>query len=365
MSDFKQDFTDDSLSQDKLNSIYRGVVEDNLDPLKAGRCRIRIFGIHTNNKSSDLTDGIPTEHLPWAHPASPIFGGISKVGIYGLPCQGAHVFVFFETGNILQPRYFATAPGIPTESADKRWGFYDPSEVFPLPRYIGDPDWNDGEFNEDKIYGNSFVIGDKAGSKIEFDSTPGNERIIIEHGKSHSRMVFYPGGGINQETGGQTSRNYSGAQDNVIGGDSSNQITGQYAITSFGSTENVMGTKKVMVSGISDEVISGISNKKTQGLSYNIEGDTAIVTSGKTSHVSSKDLTVKSLESDVKIQALLLNISMMATLGINSTSSTNSFEALLTASLKGNVITTVGGGMVTKVDSTAVTMITGGIIMIG
>jgi len=50
---------------DKLNGIYRGVVEDNSsDPEKMGRCKIRIFGIHSPSKIKDKTDGIPTDELP-------------------------------------------------------------------------------------------------------------------------------------------------------------------------------------------------------------------------------------------------------------------------------------------------------------
>lgn len=40
---------------------WTGVVEKNDDPLKAGRCRVRIFGWHT-----DDLNVIPTEDLPWA-----------------------------------------------------------------------------------------------------------------------------------------------------------------------------------------------------------------------------------------------------------------------------------------------------------
>ena len=89
-----------SLPENRLYGIFRGVVENNIDPKKAGRCQIRIFGVHTDNKEVDLLDSVPTKNLIWAQPCTPIFGGISGVGIYGVPCQGAHVFLFFENGNI-------------------------------------------------------------------------------------------------------------------------------------------------------------------------------------------------------------------------------------------------------------------------
>jgi hypothetical protein len=349
-----------------LNSIYRGVVEDINDPLKAGRVRIRIFGVHTANKVRNETDGVPTEHLPWAEPCCPIFGGISKVGMFGLPLAGSHVFVFFENGNILQPRYFATAPGIPTEPSSPEDGFYDPDGVYPLPEFLMSPDWNDGECNVDKVYGNSFVIGDKSGSKIEFDSTPGSEKIIIEHGVTHAKITLDSSGGVKRESGGQTDKNYSGAQENVVGGKSNNIIMGPHQITSEDSSENVIGNKNVMITGISNEVVNGPVNKKSKSVSYNIEGDFSNMTSKDSAYVSNNKVLVKSVTDTVKLEALAKNVEMSALLGgVNSTSLTNSFEALLTSTLKGEVMTTVGGGIITKVDSSALTQISGSIIMIG
>ena len=49
---------------------WQGVVEDRYDPLKLGRCRVRILGYHTDNKQEGV--GIPTSDLPWATPSQPI-----------------------------------------------------------------------------------------------------------------------------------------------------------------------------------------------------------------------------------------------------------------------------------------------------
>jgi hypothetical protein len=48
----------------ELHGIYRGVIENNNDPKKMGRCKIRVFGVHTKTKVKSKTDGIPTEELP-------------------------------------------------------------------------------------------------------------------------------------------------------------------------------------------------------------------------------------------------------------------------------------------------------------
>ena len=53
--DFKNRLGDDGISW------WIGVVEDRFDPLEAGRCKVRIFGVHTDN-----LDELPTKNLPWA-----------------------------------------------------------------------------------------------------------------------------------------------------------------------------------------------------------------------------------------------------------------------------------------------------------
>ena len=71
---------------------WHGVVEDVNDPLKLGRCRVRVFGYHTDNLQE-----LPTPDLPWAHPIQPITSaavsgiGMSPTGL--LP--GSHVLGFF------------------------------------------------------------------------------------------------------------------------------------------------------------------------------------------------------------------------------------------------------------------------------
>ena len=62
-----------------------GRVVDLNDPLSLGRCRVRIFGYHGEEKD------IPDEDLPWAVAIHPI----NTPNFYGTPRIGYFVFGFF------------------------------------------------------------------------------------------------------------------------------------------------------------------------------------------------------------------------------------------------------------------------------
>jgi len=117
---------------------FFGVVEDRQDPLKVGRLRVRIVGVHTQDKQA-----LPTADLPWALCVLPITAsGISGIGqsATGL-LEGSWVFGFFRDGNFRQePLILGSLPGRPTELADNRKGFYDPNETYP--KYRDEPDVN-------------------------------------------------------------------------------------------------------------------------------------------------------------------------------------------------------------------------------
>jgi hypothetical protein len=128
-----------------MMDLWQGVVEDRFDPLKLGRCRVRILGYHTTNKVED--DGIPTEHLPWATPSQPInSAAMNGVGITPMgPVEGTWVFGFFRDGkNAQEPVMVGTFGGIPEKDYkhDPDKGFNDPYGVYPLSTHLGEPDTN-------------------------------------------------------------------------------------------------------------------------------------------------------------------------------------------------------------------------------
>lgn len=83
---------------------WTGIVEDRDDPLKLGRIRVRIFGLH-----SEDTARIPKENLPWAQIMMPTTGTQSFFG----PRPGDWVMGFFQDGpNAQLPVIMGTYSGI-------------------------------------------------------------------------------------------------------------------------------------------------------------------------------------------------------------------------------------------------------------
>jgi hypothetical protein len=73
------------------SKTYIGIVEDNLDPLKLGRLKIRVLGFY--NK-------IKVEDIPWATPWKDLNGNV-----FNLPEVGKILTVIFDSGDIYKPEY--------------------------------------------------------------------------------------------------------------------------------------------------------------------------------------------------------------------------------------------------------------------
>jgi len=92
-------------------NFYYGIVENRQDPLKLGRCQVRIVGLHTHDKSQ-----LPTEELPWSVPIQPVVSaamngiGFSPVG----PVEGTSVIIIFADEDQQQPIILGTVGGIST-----------------------------------------------------------------------------------------------------------------------------------------------------------------------------------------------------------------------------------------------------------
>ena len=193
---------------------FVGVIEDNDDPRKEGRVKVRAFGIHGTNRD------VATEDLPWA---ICIHGGYD-VNI--VPKTNSWVFGFFIDGRgAQQPMIIGVIPSqmtkvmnpevdgwgaLPRDNAALRAEGSDP-ESFGQPQQhrlvrgeyidetyvlqqqtmrtrdvrVGGDDsdsrtWSEPPTAYNATYGFNRVIHSGANS-IEIDSTPGSERIMIWH----------------------------------------------------------------------------------------------------------------------------------------------------------------------------------------
>jgi len=150
------DFSQFSREDFKISGFRRAIVEDNTDPTKSGRLRVRIIGIHSLDGEET-----PVSHLPWAEPCMTLYtsGGFNVQnrntespesryesgadggtvaqdrpsrreterrliaewqdqttqnngtgGIFTVPRKGTMVWVFFDGGDHNHPIYFGAAP---------------------------------------------------------------------------------------------------------------------------------------------------------------------------------------------------------------------------------------------------------------
>lgn len=91
--------------------FWVGVVEDRMDPLYLGRCRVRVFGVHTQDSFI-----LPTMDLPWAVSVTPATSasmngvGTAPVG----PVEGTTVVGFFlDYPDTQMPAFIGSISGVP------------------------------------------------------------------------------------------------------------------------------------------------------------------------------------------------------------------------------------------------------------
>lgn len=91
--------------------FFIGVVEDRNDPMKLGRCKVRVVGLHTHDKTI-----LPTSDLPWSMLMMPITSasasgiGSSAIG----PVEGTTVIVIFhDYPDCQQPIMIGAIGGLP------------------------------------------------------------------------------------------------------------------------------------------------------------------------------------------------------------------------------------------------------------
>lgn len=239
-----------------------------------------MFGVHCPEKVKSTTTGIPTSELPWAEPAiSVLEGAISGFGVFGVPLQGSHVFVFFENGNPMKPIYFAAAPGIPMGVPDNTKGFSDPNGVYPTTERMFEPDW-DGGTETNSVYPHDILFRAHGGHEIEVDSTPGYKRYRMYH-PSGTVIVVDNSGNVDISVVSNETRTITINRTTTIGGDDTTTISGDQSNNVTGNlTEVVAGDDKKSVTGSSSENVVGDKDVTTAKLTINVMGECSIIAGG-------------------------------------------------------------------------------------
>ena len=219
-----------------------GVVEDRMDPEKMGRCRVRIYGYHTDSKLI-----LPTKDLPWATPIQPITSAaISGIGSSPLgPVEGTWVIGFFLDGeDMQQPAIFGT---IATKAAKKAFAVQEEIQAVTNP--------NDGILRDSS--GNPVV--DDQGEPVKV-GTPSVEG--WELGQTSEK--FESGG-----KGPGTINAYNGG----AGGDLGGASYGTYQLASF--LPPIMSTGKARPSSKNSPVIQFLNTSKFKDKFTGLEPATA------------------------------------------------------------------------------------------
>jgi hypothetical protein len=164
---------------------FHGIVEDVSDPLMMGRVRVRCIGYHNENKLQ-----LATASLPWALPILPITSP-SKAGV-GISATGlaidSWVVGFFRDGAAAQE------PVIIGSIATKTNGALDIPTAARGTAITGSlPSAYTSKVGP--VYPNNKVTRTSSGHTIEYDDTPGKERVALTH-KSGSTIQMLNDGTI-------------------------------------------------------------------------------------------------------------------------------------------------------------------------
>lgn len=207
---------------------FIGVVEDRQDPLMLGRCRVRIYNVHSDDKTM-----MPTDGLPWAVPVTPLISASNqKVGLSpNGPTLGTIVFGFFADGAEAQmPVMLGTLPGIPENKKEKHDVPEPAREINSVKKEPLGPEPSSPYAAK---YPYNKVFRSESGHVIEVDDTPGAERLHVYH-----------------RTGTYTETNHEGRFVRKV-------VNDDYEIVAKDQTVYVGGNVKVIVKGNVDIRVNG------------------------------------------------------------------------------------------------------------
>lgn len=287
-------------------SFYIGVVEDILDPAKLGRTRVRIHGVHTQDKGL-----LPTEHLPWAMPiqsvqSAALLGiGQSPVGLL----VGTVVFVVFIDGEEKQiPVVLGSIASINGSEADTPRRMRNEnvaldqkiSNIFSGIKDI----WEEPADQYATKYPFNQNYTSVSGHIQEFDDTPQHERILTKH-KTGSKIEFLQDGSVSKKV---VNDNFDIVLNNsyaYVKGNGTLTIDGNIQILCKSNAEIVVdGNCNLKVKGNSNESVDGNAVKTVKGNFY-LNADGELILNGSQIHLNTAGkIAPENLAPELDITAL-------------------------------------------------------------
>lgn len=215
--------------RDPVNGTMRARVEDNRDPLKLGRVKVRIPSMHGVPVTDTKTDSIKVDDnsttadtnsavkidkhrdekvqqsqflevddLPWAYPVS-MSGAGAGHGSLIVPSIGDYVFVTFENGDRTSPIYFGGCFGIP--KGPKQYGSLDPADHSNGSNamngiYTSGPGFNEAPnvYDSDGNPSTKVLFASEKGSSFIISDSAGNEQITMKDLAQQSISIYHPTG---------------------------------------------------------------------------------------------------------------------------------------------------------------------------
>jgi len=286
---------------------YFGVVEENDDTTakdghKLGRCRVRLLGIHSEEKIPDDSsgEGIPVDKLLWGYPiVPPIYSSMNGIGVSpGTKImKGSWVMCASFDGLASQEVFiFGTIGGIPKERLNPdNQGFCDPDDIYPKDDFMGEEDTNrlaraekldetcvkiknddrdlkideafESDWNQPESYYKAKYPFNQVfesehdetdhGHVMEIDDTEGEERLHWWH-KSNSFTEI--------DKDGNRSVKMQGDDYEIIVKDKHVYVKGDVTITVDGDAKMLIkGDAKTEVKGDTDLLVHGNTNAEIKG----------------------------------------------------------------------------------------------------
>ena len=325
-----------------------GVVENRIDPLNLGRCQVRIKGLH-----SSVTTNIATSSLPWAQPLFPVNQSFSTPASLK---EGDMVVGFFLDGDAAQfPIIFGMFHGIPEDHANTNAGFndqrteaqlkasprkpksitfgtsgkgatlYDNTTANTYPDILNEPttdrlsrnesidqtivkskkdsvvkvpdakggSWTEPATPYNTMYPYNHVLATESGHYLEFDDTPGAERVHLYH-RSGTFSEMHPDG---TKVDKITRNKYT-----IVMGDDGIYVMGDCSIT-------VQGSAKIYVQKDCDLKVDGTLNQTIgKDLNITVGGNVTSKVGGNVTKTVSGNVT-ETVTGDIKIVGNSVDIS--------------------------------------------------------